>query len=329
VSRRPSPYARSISGLLAGLAATGTLGYFTARGISGPPPTQSAQAPQRAGTGAAAGALQAAAAGDNGADFGFTGYCGVERHAVKDLLDGFVPAAPQDSSVALLRGLPVPTGVDAGRTPPEKVVYRIVAIAVAFKIEADSDVHLAIADPADPNATMIAEFPAASCLVQSIQVPQMEAARSDMVSALGDPPTGSSYTNLNPAPCVTLTGLAFFDRLHHQRGVAPNGIELHPVLAFQAGCGVPAPPATTPTTVPTTTPEPPDTTPVTTVPLPTVTTPTVATITSVPTNPAPATTTPAAAPTPRNGFGCKRYPGRHWYKHQYHRSCQSYYFTTP
>ena len=87
MSRRPSPYARSISGLLAGLAATGTLGYFTARGISGPPPTQSAQAPQRAGTGAAAGALQAAAAGDNGADFGFTGYCGVERHAVKDLLE--------------------------------------------------------------------------------------------------------------------------------------------------------------------------------------------------------------------------------------------------
>ena len=29
---------------------------------------------------------------------------------------------------------------------------------------------------------------------------------------------------------VTVTGIAFFDPLHGQEGVAPNGIELHPVL---------------------------------------------------------------------------------------------------
>ena len=29
---------------------------------------------------------------------------------------------------------------------------------------------------------------------------------------------------------VTVTGVAFFDALHGQEGVAPNGIELHPVL---------------------------------------------------------------------------------------------------
>jgi hypothetical protein len=281
-------YAASVGGVLAALAATGGVGYFTARGVAGPAPNASAH-------------LRAAAVGNNGSDYGYTGYCGVERHDVKDLTDGFVPGAPQDSSITALRALPVPAGAAAGRTPPEQVVYRVAATAQAYKIEADSDVHLAIADPADPSATMIAEFPAASCLAQSSDAPAIEAARADMIAALGDPPTGTNYTDLSPAPCVTLTGVAFFDRIHGQRGVAPNGIELHPVLSFQAGCGSPAPPVTQPTAPVTT--EPPDTAPVTTVPL--------------------TTTQPARL------VGCRAYPGRHWYRHRYHYECRSFYFTSP
>jgi hypothetical protein len=30
-----------------------------------------------------------------------------------------------------------------------------------------------------------------------------------------------------------VTGVGFFDRIHGQTGVAPNGIELHPVLDIQ------------------------------------------------------------------------------------------------
>jgi hypothetical protein len=245
---------------------------------------------------------------------------------VKNLLDGFEPGAPQDSSITDLRAITKPTNATDGRIPDERKVYRIQAIATAFKIEDDSDVHLAIGDPADPNnLTMIAEFPAASCLAGSTAAAQEEAARADMIRALGDPPTGS-YRMFNPAPCVTLTGVAFFDRLHNQRGVAPNGIELHPVLSFQAGCGIPAPPPTSTATTPE---EPPDTTPVTTVPLPTVSTPSVPVITTVPTTPTPATTVSTPTPTPENGYGCDRYPGRHWYRHKYHRSCRNYYFTSP
>jgi hypothetical protein len=35
-------------------------------------------------------------------------------------------------------------------------------------------------------------------------------------------------------PCAEarITGVAFYDFLHGQTGVAPNGIELHPVLGF-------------------------------------------------------------------------------------------------
>jgi hypothetical protein len=313
-----APYARTMSGVVATMAAVGAVGYFSARGISGPAPAST--------TASMSSALVAAAAGSNGADFGFSGSCGVERHDVKNLLDGFVPGAPQDSTVSALRAIPAPTS-PTGRTADEKTVYRIQAVATAFKVEADSDVHLAIADPAAPNiATMIAEFPAASCLAGSTAAPQEEAARADMISALGNPSTGSSYRFLNPAPCVTLTGVAFFDRIHGQRGVAPNGIELHPVLAFQAGCGVPAPPPTSTATTPE---EPPDTTPVTTAPLPTVSTPSVPPITTVPTIPIPTTTGTPPTPSSTKGHGCKRYPGRHWFKHVYHRRCKSYYFTTP
>ena len=32
---------------------------------------------------------------------------------------------------------------------------------------------------------------------------------------------------------AVVVGVAFFDFLHRQTGVAPNGIELHPVLGFR------------------------------------------------------------------------------------------------
>jgi hypothetical protein len=33
---------------------------------------------------------------------------------------------------------------------------------------------------------------------------------------------------------IRLTGLIFFDKLHGQAGVAPNGVELHPILKVEA-----------------------------------------------------------------------------------------------
>ena len=47
---------------------------------------------------------------------------------------------------------------------------------------------------------------------------------------------------------VQVTGVGFFDILHGQTGVAPNGIELHSVLDVQFTSG--PPPTTTTTSVP-------------------------------------------------------------------------------
>jgi hypothetical protein len=35
---------------------------------------------------------------------------------------------------------------------------------------------------------------------------------------------------------ATITGVGFFDYQHGQTGVAPNAIELHPVLGFKGAC---------------------------------------------------------------------------------------------
>src|SRR5258708_26740597 len=51
---------------------------------------------------------------------------------------------------------------------------------------------------------------------------------------------------------VHLRGVGFWDFLHGQTGVAPNGVELHPVLGINFG----STPTPTPTTSPTPTPTP-------------------------------------------------------------------------
>ena len=43
-------------------------------------------------------------------------------------------------------------------------------------------------------------------------------------------PSDTSFESLTGR--ATIRGVGFFDFLHGQTGVAPNGIELHPVLRF-------------------------------------------------------------------------------------------------
>ena len=56
---------------------------------------------------------------------------------------------------------------------------------------------------------------------------QIEAVRAAL-----DARFGKVSAKKAPNVPVTVTGVAFFDILHGQEGVAPNGIELHPILAI-------------------------------------------------------------------------------------------------
>lgn len=163
--------------------------------------------------------------------------CGIERWSVKTLTD---PAgrklrltASTPTTVARLRTLPVRRGPAGSRgRGVESTVYRVRALLVAAKVEADSDIHLVLADP-QTRQTMIAELPALGCTKTATPAARklMQRARVAFLHACGDPGS-DTFADLPPGAHATLSGVGFFDFLHGQRGVAPNGIELHPVLSF-------------------------------------------------------------------------------------------------
>lgn len=166
--------------------------------------------------------------------------CGKERWSIKTLAD---PAAKQidfkdinRTSVAALRKLPIPGG-KIGRSAPrqkpdEFKVFQVNADLVSAKQEEDSDIHLVIAEPGNSSETMIVELPADGC-TGALQKKQMDSARKSFLRQCGSP--GSSrFRDLSGR--ATIRGVAFFDVIHGQRGVAPNGVEIHPVLSFSGSC---------------------------------------------------------------------------------------------
>jgi hypothetical protein len=99
-------------------------------------------------------------------------------------------------------------------------------------------VHLVIAQPHHAAKTMIVEFPDVRCngASDSIKKDALRRSRRNLVDACGSPPAvSSSFAELRGS--ATIVGVGFFDLLHGQTGVAPNGIELHPVLnIYRARC---------------------------------------------------------------------------------------------
>jgi hypothetical protein len=166
--------------------------------------------------------------------------CGHERWLVKTLTD--TAAANVDlahftsKTVEELRRLNVPKSWsnDSPRIAPvETTIYRVNALLMAMKREeTDSDIHLVIADP-KVGGSMIAEFPADGCTGTASPEARslMKGARDAIAAACGGEP-GKSFVTLRGR--AILSGVGFFDRIHKQGGVAPNGIEIHPVLKFES-----------------------------------------------------------------------------------------------
>ncbi len=77
--------------------------------------------------------------------------------------------------------------------------------------------------------TIIVEFPHPGCLRGSKVIQQATAARTKFLQLIGTPPT-ARFLRVRKAIRVRVTGVLFFDRIHGQDGVAPNGVELHPVI---------------------------------------------------------------------------------------------------
>lgn len=157
------------------------------------------------------------------------GHCGVERWAVKTVTDGTrINLRAKRATIAQLGALPVPAGMSshAARLPGESTVYQVTGVTlVKAKLEADSDYHLVLRSAT--GQTMIAEIPDPACARSSTVISQLTTDRANFDATFGA--VGGSWRTINAR--VTVKGIAFFDVLHGQSGVAPNGIELHPVLS--------------------------------------------------------------------------------------------------
>lgn len=96
------------------------------------------------------------------------------------------------------------------------------------KIVGDDDYHLAIKD--SNGRTMIAEIASKKCVAQTPEPlkTMMKEARDEFDSHLT---ATAKFKATNKK--IQITGPAFFDKIHGQKGVAPNGIEIHPILKIE------------------------------------------------------------------------------------------------
>jgi hypothetical protein len=168
------------------------------------------------------------------------------RWPVKTLSDDLaskVNFTAKKTTVATLSTLTKPASLNL-QTPrqpgAERRTYRIQAMLVKTKREADGDYHLVIADPGTKER-MVVEFPDATCdgAAKSSKREAMAKAREAFNTGCGKPTT--KFKSL--IGTASVKGVGFFDFLH-AGDQAPNGIELHPVLGFtKVVCKKAPPPA--------------------------------------------------------------------------------------
>jgi hypothetical protein len=156
------------------------------------------------------------------------GRCGVERWSVKTGQDSAAPSVdltPQVTTIATLTSLARPSTIppDGRVAPTETTVWRLNNVTLQVsKTESDSDYHLVLADGA--GNTMIAETPYPDCAAASQFLCLITHGRHAADGFIGQ----SGLT-------VSVVGVGFFDLPHGQTGLAPNAIELHPVLGICVG----------------------------------------------------------------------------------------------
>jgi hypothetical protein len=177
--------------------------------------------------------------------------CGVERWSIKTGTDSGASAINLSSYISStiynMQQSVRPGSIPASSrvAPRETTQYQISGTLTKYVKESDSDYHLVVKDSS--GRTMIVEIPAPNCVgVGSPFGPGVANARRQFDARFT---ATSSFKTTSTA--VTVRGIGFWDFLHGQTGVAPNGIELHSVLniTFPAGAlatGVQSLPGDTP-----------------------------------------------------------------------------------
>jgi len=167
--------------------------------------------------------------------------CGVERWSVKTGTDADIGlvhlTSSSNTTIAAMRAPAAPSPIPANNrvAPLETTQWIINATLTVYKLESDSDYHLVLQDA--NGLTMIGEIPSPTCVGSgSPFLSGITNARNEF-NARFTATTSFQTANIP----VKVTGVGMFDFLHGQTGVAPNGIELHPILdiVFNPGTQTP------------------------------------------------------------------------------------------
>jgi hypothetical protein len=156
--------------------------------------------------------------------------CGAERWSVKTGTDTDASlvnlSSPTSTTIANLTAIPAPAQIpDQQRIQPtETTLWTLSATLVEFIHAYDSDYHMVLMDSA--GRTMIAEIPDPNCVGPgspfTAGIAHARAQFDAKFTATGD------FQTVNVP--VQITGVGFFDYIEGQEGVAPNAIELHPII---------------------------------------------------------------------------------------------------
>lgn len=156
--------------------------------------------------------------------------CGVERWSVKTGTDqdaGLVNlSSPTNTTISSLSSIAAPSTLPDNQRvqPTETTVWVLNATLKKFVLAYDSDYHMVLTDSA--GRTMIAEIPSPSCVGPGSPLAAGIAHARAQFDAVFTPTTGFQTVDIP----VQITGVGFFDYLEGQEGLAPNGIELHPII---------------------------------------------------------------------------------------------------
>lgn len=169
-----------------------------------------------------------------------SGQCGVERWSIKVGQDSGAFSINQSSYVSSTiynfhqSTKPASLPCCSRLSPRETTQYQLSGTLIKYNKQTDKDYHLVIKDGS--GRTMIIEIADPNCASGSAFGTGIARARSQFDSRFVA--TSTMKTTSTP---VTVRGIGFWDYIHGQTGVAPNGIEIHPVLNITFGSSALAP----------------------------------------------------------------------------------------
>src|SRR5207249_1326755 len=134
--------------------------------------------------------------------------------------------SPTSTTIASLTARTAPNPIPDSRRvqPTETTLFVLSATLVKYVQAYDSDYHMVLTDSA--GRTMIAEIPAPGCVGPGSPFAAGIAHARAQFDAMFTTTTTFQAANMP----VQITGVGFFVYLEGQEGLAPNGIELHPII---------------------------------------------------------------------------------------------------